>query len=99
MSTELEVDPQVLTSVGAVFGQAADGLSGLNAGEPLADAAAAVPQLQTAAACTAAQTSVTEQMSTAVSAARRYRDDLGTAARLYESGDVTGGENIASAGF
>ena len=99
MSQDLEVDPAALDDAGTTFGAAGDGLAGLDVGQPFGDAAAAVPQLQTATACMTAQTAVTRQMTAAADAARTYRDNVDSAVRLYESGDATTGEKIASVRF
>jgi hypothetical protein len=81
------VDPTVLQDAGSAFGQTADSLAGLQPDAPLGTAAAGVPQLATAAACRAAQTTILAEAISAADAARRYGDSLGTAASQYTSQD------------
>jgi uncharacterized protein YukE len=83
----LKVNPEVLRKVGAVFGQAGDGLAAVHAETPLGDAAGAVPQLQTAAACTKAQTDVASEMAALVEGARKYGENVNNAAQQYQSRD------------
>jgi excreted virulence factor EspC (type VII ESX diderm) len=98
MSREtLDVDPAVLRSAGTSFGQAADGLAHLSADAPLSDAAAAVPSLQTAAACRDAETKVAAETAAVAEGVRQFSESLGSAARSYERRDeaAAGGiENI-----
>ena len=83
----LKVDPDVLRKVGTVFAKAGDGLAGVDAGAPLGDAASAVPQLQTAAACTKAQADVAAEMKVLADGARKYAENLNNAARQYQTRD------------
>ena len=83
----LKVNPDVLRSVGAAFGQAGDGLAGVNADAPLGDAARAAPQLQTAAACGKAQADVAAEMKALIDGARKYSENLNNAAHLYQTRD------------
>jgi uncharacterized protein YukE len=83
----LKVNPEVLRKVGAAFGQAGDGLAAVHAETPLGDAAGAVPQLQTAAACTKAQTDVAAEMAALVEGARNYSENVKNAAQQYQSRD------------
>jgi Excreted virulence factor EspC, type VII ESX diderm len=87
VSDVLKVNPDVLRNVGAAFGQAGDGLAGVQADAPLGDAAGAVPQLQTAAACAKAQTEVAAEMTVLVDGARKYSENLNNAAHQYQTRD------------
>jgi hypothetical protein len=87
VSDVLKVNPDVLRTVSAAFGQAGDGLAGVQADVPLGDAASAVPQLQTAAACTKAQADVAAEMTVLVDGARKYSENLNNAAHLYQTRD------------
>jgi Excreted virulence factor EspC, type VII ESX diderm len=83
----LKVNPDVLRKVGAAFGQAGDGLAGVHADAPLADAAGAVPQLQTAEACAKAQADVAAEMTALAAGARKYGENLNSAAHQYQTRD------------
>jgi hypothetical protein len=83
----LKVNPEVLRKVGAAFGQAGDGLAQVHAETPLGDAAGALPQLQTAAACTKAQTDVAAEMAVLVEGARKYGENVNNAAQQYQTRD------------
>lgn len=87
MSDVLKVTPDVLRKVGTAFGQAGDGLAGVHAGTPLGEAASAVPQLQTAAACAKAQTDVAAEMKVLADGARKYGENLNNAAQQYQARD------------
>ncbi len=87
MSGSLKVNTDELRNVGAAFTAAGDKLAGVQADAPLGDAAAAVPQLQTASACTAAKSAVAAAMSNIVTSARAYGDNVSAAAGQYESTD------------
>lgn len=87
MTAPLKVDPEVLQAAGDAFGQAGDGLSGLKPDAPLSSAAAGVPQLATAAACQAAQASVSAETTAAADAARQFGDSLAAAAEQYVGRD------------
>ena len=90
----LKVDPAVLQSAATSFGQATDGLRGLHAEAALSDAAAAVPSLQTAAACLTARSDVAAETVALADGARQFSDNLGTAARWYEKRDQAAAEAI-----
>jgi Excreted virulence factor EspC, type VII ESX diderm len=92
--TTLKVDAGVLRSAGTSFGEAADGLARLQAHASLGDAAAAVPNLQTAAACVEAQYAVADATAEAAVGARRFSENLQTAARWYEKRDRAAAELI-----
>jgi hypothetical protein len=96
--TTLKVDSGVLHSAGTSFGQAADGLGSLQADASLGDAAAAVPFLQTAEACLAAQSDVAAATLEAAEGARRFSENLQTAARWYEKRDQAAAEAITKIG-
>lgn len=87
MGDFLKVNPDVLRKVGTAFGHIGDGLAGVQADAPLGDAASAVPQLQTAAACGKAQADVAAEMKVLVDGARAYGEKLNNAAHLYQSRD------------
>jgi Excreted virulence factor EspC, type VII ESX diderm len=95
----LKVNPEVLRKVGAAFGQAGDGLAAVHADTPLGDAAGAVPQLQTAAACTKAQTDVAAEMAVLVEGARRYGENLNNAAQQYQARDAANARAIQDIKF
>ena len=90
----LEVDPAVLQSAATSFDQAADGLGSLHAEAPLGDAAAAVPSLQTAAACLEARSDVAGETIALADGVRQFSENLGAAARWYENRDQAGAEAI-----
>ena len=96
--TTLKVDPGVLHSAGTSFGQAADGLGSLQADASLADAAAAVPSLSIAVASQAAQSDVASETAALADGARRFGENLGTAARWYEKRDQAAAEAIKKIG-
>lgn len=95
MTEPLKVNSDELRRAGSNFTAAGDKLAGLHADAPLGDAAAAVPQLQTAAACRAAQTTVSAEMTTIADAARAYGANLTSSAAQYDSTDEASGGTIA----
>ena len=95
MSQPLKVNTDEVRSVGAAFTAASDKLAAIQADAPLGDAAAAVPQLQTAGACTAAKATVATEMSAIAAGARTCGVNLNGAATQYESTDQSSGQNIA----
>lgn len=95
----LKVNPDVLRNVGAAFGEAGDGLAGVQADVPLGDAASAVPQLQTASACRRAQADVAAEMTVLVNGARTYSENLTNAARLYQMRDEASAAAISKIKF
>jgi uncharacterized protein YukE len=95
----LRVNPPVLQSAGTSFGQAADGLSGLQADAPLADAAGAVSQLKTADACRKAQSEVAAAVTALAERARNYGENLHTAAGRYAKRDQEAAEAIKKIGI
>ncbi len=90
----LKVNPDVLRSVGAAFGQASDGLAKVQADVPLRDAASAVPQLETAAACNKAATDVAAAMTAIADGARKYGENVNSAAQQYQTRDEASAEAI-----
>ncbi|MBS9532790.1 ESX-1 secretion-associated protein [Mycobacterium sp. M1] len=90
----LIVDPAVLDSVAADFSGIGDDLDGLDAGAPLGDAAAGVPQLTTAAACRNAQSTVETDTAALADAARDYAESLHKAATDYRLRDSASAETI-----
>jgi len=92
--TTLKVDAGVLHSAGTLFGQVADGLGMLDADASLGDAAAAVPSLQTAAACLAAQSDLAAATEEVADGARQFSENLQTAARWYEKRDQAAADAI-----
>ncbi len=90
----LKVNPDVLRSVGAAFGQAGDGLAAVQADVPLRDAAGAVPQLRTATACSKAATDVAAAMTAMADGARTYGEKVNSAAQQYQTRDEASGAAI-----
>lgn len=90
----LIVDPATLTAAGTAFGQVSAGLSGLGADGPLAEAAQAVNELQTGAACRQAQADVAEVTTALAQATQTYAGNLATAAGRYQSEDQAAAESI-----
>ncbi|MGP4055881.1 ESX-1 secretion-associated protein [Mycobacterium sp. 4D054] len=99
MTAPLEVDTSVLRRVGGDFSAAGDRMAGMRADAPLADAAAGVPELQTAAACYAAQSTIAAEMETIAGNARTYGTDLKSAADRYDATDEASGEAIEGVGI
>lgn len=97
-SQPLRVDPGALTTAGTEFDQAGASLAGLGADGPLADAAAAVPQLATAAAALNAQSAIAAETDEVAAATTTYGTNLKDAAAQYESGDHTAAASIDAAG-
>ena len=95
MTGSLKVDTDALRHVGSAFTAAADKLAAIQPDAPLGDAASAVPQLQTASACTAAKSSVATAMSNIATGARTYGSNLNSAAEQYDSTDQASGTKIA----
>jgi hypothetical protein len=91
----LKVNTDELRNVGSAFTGAGDKLAAVQADAPLGDAAAAVPQLQTAGACNAAKASVATEMSNIATGARTFGGNLSSAAGQYESTDRASGGTIA----
>lgn len=96
MTGPLQVDTDELRRAGSNFTAAGDRLAGLRAEAPLGDAASAVPQLQTAGACRAAQSTVAAEMTTIADAARTYGSKLRSAAEEYHSTDQASGGRVAA---
>lgn len=94
MTAPLEVDTSVLRRVGTDFSAAGDQMADMRADVPLGEAAAGVPQLQTAAACRAAQTTIAEAMTMAAGEARTYGSDLRSAADKYDATDEASGATL-----
>ena len=95
MTQPLRVDTSELRRVASNFAAAGDRLAALRADEPLGDAAAAVPQLETAGACRAAQSTVSAEMTTVADAARTFGSNLGGTAEQYDATDQASGSNIS----
>lgn len=95
MTGSLKVNTDELRTAAGAFTAAGDKLAGLNADVPLGDAAAAVPQLQTASACNAAKATVASELSSIAEGARAYGANLDAAASKYESTDQRAGGEIA----
>lgn len=93
----LEVNPPALDGAATAFEHAAAGIAGLQAGAPLAEAAGAVPALQTAGACRRAEADVEALTSAVTTAVRGYGANLKRAAADYETGDRAGRQAIAKA--
>jgi hypothetical protein len=90
----LKVDPAELKNAAELVAGAADGLSGLRADAPLADAAATVSRLRTAEACRKAHADVAAQTAAVADGARQFGENLGAAARWYEMRDEAAAEAI-----
>ena len=90
----MKVNPSVLQRVGTAFGQAGDGMAGLQADAPLGDAASSVAQLQTANACRKAQSDLAAQTAALADDAREYGENLHTAAGWYNTRDQASAEAI-----
>lgn len=95
----LKVDPDVLRKVGHTFGLAGGQVAGLGADAPLGEAAGAVPQLATAAACRAAQAEVAAEVAGIASRAKGYAENLATAAGQYVASDEAAGAAIRRISF
>jgi aspartate/methionine/tyrosine aminotransferase len=93
-----EVDPAELRSAGTSFGQVSEGLGNLHADAPLSDAAAAVPSLQTAAACREAESDVAAEVAAVSDGARGFSANLEAAARWYEKRDEAAANAITQTG-
>ena len=93
--TELQVDTGEVRRAGHSFTNAGEKMAGLQADAPLGDAAAAVPELQTADACRTARTTVAAEMSKIATAAEDYGSNLITTADQYDATDQASGSNIA----
>ncbi|MBV5246500.1 ESX-1 secretion-associated protein [Mycolicibacterium sp. PAM1] len=87
MTRPLDVDTDHLRATAASFVAAAEQIAELDADAPLADAAAAVPALRTAAACAAAITTVLDDTTSIADMARTFGADLRSAAETYEATD------------
>lgn len=94
MSENLIVDPAALTSAGTAFTQAGAELAGLGADAPLGEAAAAVPQLATGAACQQAQSTIATDTTAAAEAAKTFGSNLDSAASRYEAQDQSAAASI-----
>ena len=99
MTAPLEVDTSVLRRVGSDFTTAGDRMAGMQADAPLGDAAAGVPELQTAAACYAAQSTIAAEMEAVAGSARTYGSDLRSAADRYDATDEASGQEIEGVGI
>ena len=82
-------------AAGSGFTIAGGRMATLQAEAPLGDAAAAVPELQTAAACNEARSTVAAEMKAIAEAASVYGTDLKVAADEYDSTDHAAGDHIA----
>ncbi|ORB31248.1 type VII secretion target [Mycolicibacterium parafortuitum] len=94
MTDKLEVDTSELRRAGEVFVSAAEQIAGLQPDTLLADAAAAVPQLKTAAACVAAKTTVATEVAGIAVAARKFGADLVSSANAYDATDEDSARNV-----
>ena len=90
----LKVNPSVLQRAGTSFGQAGDGLDGMQADAPLGDAASSLAQLETANACRKAQFDVAAETTALADGARKYGENLHTAAGRYNTRDQASAEAI-----
>ncbi len=92
----LKVNPQVLQSAAAAFGEVVDALARIQPDVPIGDAATAAGQLRIADSCREAQAGVAAALTTAIESVRKYGDNLGAAARAYLGEDVAGAATIAN---
>lgn len=90
----LRVDPEALRTAATSFHQTSEALAGLQAEQPLEDAAAAVPQLQTAGACRTAVNDVAAATRALAQDARMFAGRLSEAAAQYQSRDQAGADGI-----
>lgn len=97
MSGELPgLDPEVLRTATAAFGDAADGLSRMRADEVVGDAAVSLGQLLTAESCRRAQEGITAALTAAVESVREYRESLDDAVRAYSRQDQEVADDIGN---
>ncbi|AHC23445.1 MULTISPECIES: type VII secretion target [Mycobacteriaceae] len=94
MTENLVVDPASLTAASTLFRQAGAQLTGLGADAPLTGAAAAVPQLQTGAACHAAGTAIAADTAALAESVQSYADNLSAAATRYTDQDAAAAEAL-----
>ena len=94
----LKVDPAVLHSAATAFDQVADGLGSLQPDARLRDAAAAVPSMQTAAACRGGESEVAAEVAAVSDGARQFSENVEAAARWYEKRDQAAAEAIKKIG-
>jgi hypothetical protein len=92
----LKVNPQMLHSATAAFGEVVDALTRIRADVPIGDAATAAGQLLIADSCRKAQAGVAAAVTAALESVRKYGDNLGAAARAYLGEDVAGADTIGN---
>jgi hypothetical protein len=92
----LKVNPEVLRTATAAFGEMVDALSSIQADGPIGDAAIAAGQLLTADACRKAQHGVAAAVTAAVESVRKYGENLDAAARAYVGQDESGAGDIGN---
>ncbi|OLP01213.1 hypothetical protein BVU76_16265 [Mycolicibacterium porcinum] len=97
MGDQLQVDPDALTTAGAVFSEAGSQLSNLQVDGPLLTAAGGVPGLCTADACRTAGTALVGQKDAAAKETAGYSTDLSAAAVKYRETDAGSGSAIGQA--
>lgn len=90
------LNPEAIRSVTTAFGEAADALSRIQAGEPVGDAGAGVGLLLTAESCRNAQAGITAAFTAAVHGVRSYGDTLDAAVQKYAAGDVSAADDIGN---
>ena len=97
MSGELPgLDPEVLRTATAAFGDAADALTRVRADEPVGDTAVSVGQPLTAEACRRAQEGITAAVTAAIESVREYSESLDAAVRAYADQDQSVADDIAN---
>jgi Excreted virulence factor EspC, type VII ESX diderm len=95
MSGELpKVNPEVLLTATASFGEAVDALNRMHADAPVGDAAASAGQLLTAESCRRAQAGITAAVTAAVDSVRSYSESLDAAVHAYAVMDQSAADDI-----
>ncbi|MGZ5377299.1 MAG: hypothetical protein ACXWD8_04560 [Mycobacterium sp.] len=94
MSGELKMNPAVLRTATAAFGEAVDAFNRIQADLPVGDAAAAAGNLLTAESCRKAQAGISAAVTSAVESVREYSESLDAAVRAYVGEDQTGADDI-----
>lgn len=89
-----KVNPEVLLTATAAFGDAVDALSRMRAELPVGEAAAAAGQLLTAESCRRAQAGITAAVTSVVASVREYGEALDAAVRAYAVEDQAAADDI-----
>jgi hypothetical protein len=95
MSGEVpKVNPEVLITATAAFGEAVDALNRIQADLSVGEAAAAAGQLLTAESCRKAQAGITEAVTSVVASVREYSETLDAVVHAYAVGDQAAADDI-----